>query len=90
MVLVYRKILSLDFCYDCLTSAANLRAICTVLSPLEGLDFNGESNNACRDILDSFLRILRGLSCSPSEAPADSGSLAIFTISVCSKMCSCE
>ena len=79
-----------DSCYDCLTSAANLRAICTVFSPLEGLDLSGESNNACRDILDSFLRMLRGLGCSPSEAAADSASLAIFTISVCSKICSCE
>ena len=90
MVSVYRKIFSFGSSYDCLTSAANLRAICTFLSPLEGLDLNGESNNACRDILDSFLRMLRGLSWSPSEAAADSGSLAIFTISVCSIMWSCE
>ena len=89
-IIVYIALLSFDSCYDCLTSAANLRAICTFFSPLEALDLYGESNNACRDILDSFLRMLRGLGCSPSEVAADSGSLAILTISVCSKMCSCK
>lgn len=76
-----------NHCYDCLTSAANLKAIWTFLSPLDGLDLNGESNSACRDTL--FLRMLEGLGCSPSEAAADSGSLANLTMSVCSIMCSC-
>lgn len=90
MVLNYRMIFSFDFCYDCLILVVNFRVICMVLSFLEGLDLNGEFNNVCWDILDFFLRMFRGLSCSFLEVVVDFGSLVIFIILVCFKMCFCE
>ena len=59
-----------------------------LLNPLEGLDFNAESRSTCRDNL--FLRMLEGLELTPSPLEAESGSLANFTMSVCSRMCSCN
>ena len=57
-----------------------------LLNPLEGLDFNEESRSACRD--NPFLRMLKGLELTPSPLEAESESLANFTMSVCSRMCS--